>query len=85
MHIVFRVSLGIIDEKDPRCKRGRRNCQKKNLRCATCSPQVWTYVKKRSPLQTRAAKLPKEKPAVRDLLTAGVGLRYKKIPCHKRE
>ena len=32
--------------------------------------------KKRYPLQTRAAKLPKEKPAVRDLLTAGVGLRY---------
>ena len=32
--------------------------------------------KKRCPLQTRAAKLPKEKPAVRDLLTAGVGLRY---------
>ena len=28
--------------------------------------------KKRCPLQTRAAKLPKETPAVRDLLTAGV-------------
>ncbi|MCO7137746.1 hypothetical protein NIF40_09445, partial [[Clostridium] leptum] len=41
--------------------------------------------KKRCPLQTRAAKLPKEKPAVRDLLTAGVvrslirGKRDKKI------
>ena len=42
-------------------------------------------LQKRYPLKTRAQRLIKRKPAMRDLLTAGVGSVDKKDTSHKRE
>lgn len=33
--------MGLRYKKDTRCKREQQGYEKKNLRCATCSPQVW--------------------------------------------
>ena len=57
-------------EKDAAWSRASRS-EKKNLRRATCSPQVWKEAAKKMHL---VAGIPfgKEKPAARDLLTAGV-------------
>ena len=70
--IASRLSLGSVDKKDARYKRGHKT-SRKNLRCANCSPQVWEALTKKIPAKNASDKA-KEKAEPRTRIASRLSL-----------